>query len=292
MGYMSSVWTGTEDRRIARAAAKAPMLEKEHEQALVKRWRASNDHQALTALIESHMRLVLAMANRLRGYGLPLADLIQEGAVGLMEAAARFDPGRDIRFSTYAGWWVRAAMQDYILRNWSIVRTGTTAAHKSLFFNLRRLRARIHGGENGAMTPESRCDIARRLGVRVADVEAMEGRLAGGDLSLNMPVGGEDGDSEWLEFLPDDENLRPDEAVLQAHDDALRLRLLRTALDSLNGRERAIIAARQLADEKATLSDLGAQLGISKERVRQIEAQAMRKLRDCLLDMHGAGAAR
>jgi len=263
------------------------MLEKSHEQALARRWRHASDHAALTQLSVSHMRLVLAMANRLRGYGLPVADLIQEGVVGLMEAAARFDPERDIRFSTYASWWIRAAMQDFILRNWSIVRTGTTAAQKSLFFNLRRLRARIAGGADAAMTPQSRQEIARRLGVRTEDVAIMEGRLSGGDLSLNMPVGSEDGDGEWLAFLADDAP-GPEERVTQIHDDALRRRLLRQALATLNARERTIIAARQLREDSVTLAALGARLGISKERVRQIEAQAMRKLRRHLTDTTGA----
>ncbi|GAB4139728.1 MAG: RNA polymerase factor sigma-32 [Sphingomonadales bacterium] len=275
------------EQRLARKAAKAPMLKKDHEQELVRRWRETSDHQALTALIESHMRLVLAMAKRLRGYGLPLADLIQEGAVGLMEAAARFDPDRDIRFSTYANWWVRAAMQDFILRNWSIVRTGTTAAHKSLFFNLRRLQARINGAGAQAQTPDARAAIAQQLGVKTEDVAVMEGRLSGGDLSLNMPVGGEDSDSDWLSFLADDDATRPDEAVTMAHDEAVRAKALRQALEQLNPRERTVIHARQLAEDKNTLSALGEELGISKERVRQIEAQAMRKLRAHLLDEQG-----
>jgi RNA polymerase sigma-32 factor len=230
------------------------------------------------------MRLVISMAGRFRAYGLPMGDLIQEGSVGLMQAAARFEPAREVRFSTYAGWWVRAAMQDYVLRNWSIVRTGTTASGKSLFFNLRRLRARL-GDMEGRLTPEARAAIAIELGVEEDDVEAMAGRLAAGDRSLNAPVaaGAEDA---YQDFLPDDRP-DPEAATTEKLDGEARDSALTQALKVLNPRELAIIQARRLNDEPLTLEALGVQLGVSKERVRQVEQVAMDKLRKALTQAHG-----
>jgi RNA polymerase sigma-32 factor len=270
-----------DSREVVRAAMAAPMLEKDHELELARRWKDRNDTVALAKLTRSYLRLVIAMAGRFRNYGLPLSDLVQEGTVGLMEAAARFEPEREIRFSTYASWWIRSAMQDYILRNWSIVRTGTTAAHKSLFFNLRRLKAQISGEYDGAMSLDARQTLATKLGVRLKDVEVMEARLSAADRSLNMIVG-EDGDAEWQDFLACDAP-RPDEVLEDSHDAAVKERLLRDALKQLTARELTIITERRLTDESVTLAALGERLGISKERVRQIENQAMSKLKSALL---------
>jgi len=212
-------------------------------------------------------------------------DLVQEGNIGLMQAAARFEPERNIRFATYATWWIRSAMQDFVLRNWSIVRTGTTSAHKSLFFNLRRLRARIerHGANatpGGTMTDAVRRRIAHELKVGVDDVEQMESRLAA-DRSLNTPMG-EDGETDWQDLLAD-ERPSPEDNVQARHDGAARARWLNDALADLSPREREIITERRLRDEGATLEKLGSHLGISKERVRQIEHQALRKLKQRLV---------
>jgi len=221
------------------------------------------------------------MAARFRHYGLPMSDLVQEGNVGLMQAAARFEPEREVRFSTYASWWIRSAIQDFVLRNWSIVRTGTTAAQKSLFFNLRRLRARIADVGDASMSPENRAHIARVLGVEEREVEAMASRLSGPDRSLNAPLTEESQGGEWQDLLAD-ESAGPDDTVMHAHDGAARTRLVRDAMGDLSERERIIICERKLEDEAVTLEALGQRLGISKERVRQIEGNALAKLKRAL----------
>jgi RNA polymerase sigma-32 factor len=264
------------NRRYVRHAMAAPLLEKNHEFDLAWRWREKGDVNALHELITSYLRLVVSIGARYRNYGLPMGDLVQEGNVGLMQAAQRFEPEREIRFSTYASWWIRSAIQDFILRNWSIVRTGTTAAHKTLFFNLRRLRAKIERSD-GRLSAESREEIARQLNVRVSDVETMETRLTDLDQSLNTPISVE-GDGEWLDLLADERPL-PEEDV-QDRTDSVRYHVwLDQAMESLSEREAIIIRARRLEEDAATLATLGDQFGISKERVRQIEHQAMRKLR-------------
>lgn len=270
---------------LAHAAARAPMLESAHEWDLARRWRDHRDEAALATLTRSYLRLVIAMAARFRAYNLPMADLVQEGCIGLMEAAARFDPERALRFSTYASWWVRASIQDFVLRNWSIVRTGTTAAQKCLFFNLRRMRARIAGDtgleSEGPMSAVMRSRIAEELGVRPRDVEAMEARMVGGDRSLNAPMT-EDGDGSWQDFLVADD-LQPDEAVEIEHDNAVRAAVLQEAMARLTARERTILESRMLRDDGLTLATLGDRLGISKERVRQLEAQALAKLKHSIV---------
>jgi len=222
---------------------------------------------------------------RFRHYGLPMADLIQEGHVGLLEAAARFDPAREVRFSTYATWWIRAGIQDYILRNWSIVRGGTSSAQKALFFNLRRLRARLANTGGGSAVVFDR--IAETLGVSRRDVEFMDSRMSAPDLSLNAPIS--DGDpsmpSQRLDFLPDDGPL-PDEIAGSAIDMDRRARWLADALRGLSKRELDILRERRLVENAATLESLGDRLGISKERVRQIENRALEKLRRALIDQH------
>ena len=272
------------NRRYVRQAMAAPLLEKNHEFDLAWRWREKGDVKALHELITSYLRLVVSIGARYRNYGLPMGDLVQEGNVGLMQAAQRFEPEREIRFSTYASWWIRSAIQDFILRNWSIVRTGTTAAHKTLFFNLRRLRAKIDRND-GRLTAESREEIAQLLHVRVSDVEAMETRLTDLDQSLNTPISAE-GDGEWLDLLSDDRPL-PEDAVQDAEDSARYHVWLKQAMNSLSEREAIIIRARRLEEDAATLATLGEQFGISKERVRQIEHQAMRKLRSAVTQIVG-----
>ncbi len=259
-----------------------PLLTRDREFELARAWRERGDQTALHKLVRSYTRLVVSIASKFRNYGLPMSDLVQEGSVGLMQAAARFEPERDVRFSTYAAWWIRSAIQDYILRNWSIVRTGTTAAQKSLFFNLRRLRARIEESSGGQLDDAGRRKIAEELGVPLAEVEAMESRLAAADQSLNMTVG-EDGEDEWQSFLAD-ERATPDVNVQTVHDSQLRSLWLAEALQTLDRRERMIIEARRLTDAGATLEELGSQLGVSKERVRQLEHRAMGKLRSAIMD--------
>lgn len=273
------------------AAMAAPFLDRDEERELAKRWKDQGDEHAMHDLARAHMRLVIALAVRLRHYGLPVADLIQEGHVGLLEAAARFEPDREVRFSTYATWWIRASMQDYILRNWSIVRGGTSSAQKALFFNLRRVRARLarEGGARGGS--EVIGEIAAALGVARADVEMMDARLSGPDVSLNAPRSDDDssGAGERLEFLVDDRPL-PDEAVGLAIDTHRHVGWLNEALESLSAREQRILRERRLVEDAATLEALGDRLGISKERVRQIESRALEKLRLALTKRHLDGA--
>jgi RNA polymerase sigma-32 factor len=274
-------------RRFVKAAMDAPFLERDEELALAQRWRATKDQVALHKLASAHMRLVIAIAARFRHYGLSMADLIQEGHIGLLEAAARFEPDREVRFSTYATWWVRASIQDYILRNWSIVRGGTSSAQKALFFNLRRLRARLARDPGELANETIYREIANAVGVSIDDVAIMDSRLSAPDTSLNAPVleGDEVGASTRVAFLIDDKPL-PDEIVEQSIDSERRITWLRGALTVLNDRELRIVRARRLADEADTLESLGERLGISKERVRQIESRALDKLRRALIDRH------
>jgi RNA polymerase sigma-32 factor len=259
-----------------KTAMRQPMLERDDEFSLAKRWREDGDEKALHTLVGSYTRLVVSVASRFRNYGLSSGDLIQEGNVGLMQAAARFEPGREVRFSTYATWWIRSAMQDYILRNWSIVRTGTTAAQKSLFFNLRRLRAKIE--ENGQpMSETGRQWIADQLNVALSEVKEMEGRFAGADQSLNAPIK-VSSDDELQDFLPD-ASPNPEDVVIGLRDAATRSKWLAEAIGDLSPREQTIIRQRRLLDEAVTLEHLGKELGVSKERVRQLEQRALNKLR-------------
>lgn len=271
------------DRAFVRRAMRLPLLSPEEEVALARSWREHQDQTALHKLVAPHMRLVIATAVRFRHYGLPINDLIQEGNLGLMQAAARFEPAREVRFSTYAAWWIRAAIQDFVLRNWSIVRTGTTAAHKSLFFNLRRLRARIERGGRDALTPEGRRQLARQLNVTESDVMHMESRLAAGDRSLNATLS-EDGESNWQDMLVDDRP-DPETVAMQQRDSRLKARWLGEAMADLPERERRILQARFFSEHGATLERLGTSMGISKERVRQLEAQALTRLRRRLGDI-------
>ena len=268
-------------RDMVRAAMKAPYLEREEEHDLAVRWKEEQDQEALHRLTTAHMRLVISIAAKFKHFGLSMADLIQQGHIGLLEAAARFEPEREVRFSTYAAWWIRSAMQDYILRNWSVVRTGTTAAQKALFFNLRRLRAKIDDGSGGPLTDDGRALIASELAVNVNEVAAMEMRLSGSDQSLNARIS-PNGDDEWQDFLTDD-GPSPEETVRLAHDSRTRSFWLARALAELSDREQTIIKERRLRDDARTLEELGGVLGISKERVRQIEHRALEKLKVSLL---------
>ncbi|WP_312798262.1 RNA polymerase factor sigma-32 [Tianweitania sp.] len=277
----------TAKRTLIRAAMKAPYLERGEEHDLALRWKDHQDQEALHKITTAHMRLVISMAAKFRYFGLSMSDLIQEGHVGLLEAAARFEPDREVRFSTYATWWIRASIQDYILRNWSIVRGGTSSAQKALFFNLRRLRARLAQGSEPLSNAAIYEEISTVLGVTVADVAVMDSRLSGYDTSLNAPVSGDDsnGASDRMDFLVSDAPL-PDEIVTETIDVERRSRWLGSALEVLNERERRIIEERRLQDDGATLESLGAKLGISKERVRQIENRAMEKLRAALIKVN------
>jgi len=284
MAATDSASTGA-DRRFVKRAMSAPLLDREHELDLATRWRVDGDQRALHELCTAYMRLVVAIASRFRTYGLPMSDLVQEGNVGLMLAAARFEPERELRFSTYATWWIRSCIQDYILRNWSIVRTGTTAAQKSLFFNLRRLRALLRDPTEGCLSPESRAYVAKALRVDEDEVDRMAARLSAADRSLNAPIG-EAGDSEWQDLLPDTAALPEDETMLE-RDRKTRRVWLDEALADLTERELTIIRERRLAEDGVTLETLGRKLGVSKERVRQIEHQALRKLRFALTRIVG-----
>ena len=277
--------TADPDRRFMKTAMDAPLLEREEELALATAWKEHQDEEALHRLTTAYMRLVIAVAAKFRHYGLPFPDLVSEGNIGLMQAAARFEPERGVRFSTYASWWIRSSVQDYVLRNWSIVRTGTTASQKSIFFNLRRLRALINDVSSGALTPENRAYVAQALRVGEDDVERMAARLAAVDRSLNAPFT-EDGDGEWQDLLPA-ETPTPEAEVMKGRDGERRTAWLQEALSTLSDREQLIIRERRLREDSVTLEKLGEQLGISKERVRQIEHQALGKLKNALTDSAG-----
>lgn len=279
-------------RELLKAAANAPFLEREEEKQLALAWRDQGDRHALHKLTSAHMRLVIAISAKFRHYGLPLPDLVQEGHIGLLEAAARFTPERDVRFSTYATWWIRASIQDYVLRNWSIVRGGTSSNQKALFFNLRRLRARLARDPEVVGSHEAFEAISKALGVSRADVEAMDARLSGSDVSLNAQLVDDDssGSSQRMDFLVDTQPL-PDEVVETNVDADRRAQWLRDALAILSERELRIVQERRLAEESVTLETLGDRLGISKERVRQIENRALNKLRKELSRRQGDEAA-
>ena len=271
---------GRANSAFIRTVMRAPLLAREHEGELARRWRDDGDERALHELVSAYVRLVISIAGRFRGYGLAMGDLVQEGNVGLMQAAARFEPSRNVRFSTYARWYIRSAIQDFVLRNFSIVRTGTTATQKSLFFNLRRARARFESRGAAAGT-EVRALIAKALNIGAREVESMELRLAAGDKSLNDSVGA-DGEGEWQDFLVDD-TPGPEDIVVAVRDRAWRSGWLKQALADLTPRERTVIRARRLRENTLTLAALGTRLGISKERVRQIENEALAKLRAAIV---------
>jgi RNA polymerase sigma-32 factor len=260
-----------------------PMLDPDEEYMLAKRWREHNDVEAAHRLVTSHLRLVAKIAMGYRGYGLPLAELISEGNVGLMQAVKRFEPDRGFRLATYAMWWIRAAIQEYILHSWSLVKMGTTAAQKKLFFNLRKLKGQLQAIDEGDLSPENVKKIAHDLSVSENDVVQMNRRLASPDHSLNAPLRG-DGDGEWQDWLVDEED-NQETKLAEAEETRNRRRLLDTALKSLNARERRILVARRLLDDPTTLEDLSQEYGISRERVRQIEVRAFEKLQRAMKNL-------
>ncbi|MEM1382520.1 MAG: RNA polymerase factor sigma-32 [Pseudomonadota bacterium] len=282
---MSATFTGSSGD-VARLAMAAELLDTDTELDLARRWREDHDEQALHRLVMAYLRLAISMAAKYRRYGAPMNDLIQEAGVGLMKAASKFDPDRGVRFSTYAVWWIKASIQDYVMRNWSLVRTGSTSSQKALFFNMRRVRAKLENELGNDMTGvEIQQEIASELGVPLRDVEMMEARLAGSDFSLNAQQAGEEG-REWVETLEDDSEQA--EETVSRNSDLDRARgWLTDAFDALTDREKLIIAARKLAETPETLESLGNKLGLSKERVRQLEAQALRKMRNRLEASHG-----
>jgi RNA polymerase sigma-32 factor len=271
------------NRRFIKKSMSTDLLEASHEQKLARAWRDKGDQKALHELTTAYFRLVVAVAARFKNYGLPMGDLIQEGAVGLMQAAQRFEPERQVRFSTYATWWIRAAIQDYVLRNWSIVRLTSTATQKSLFFNLRRLKAKIAGNPSKDLSREGALKIASALRVSVSDVEDMDARLTSGDRSLNAAPG-EPGEGEWRICL---RRCATPTRTMLTRDAATRAQWINLALDTLTPREQVIIRERQMQEDAVTLESLGARLGISKERVRQIEANALSKLKRALIEQVG-----
>ena len=263
-----------------REISKFPMLDANEEYMLAKAWKEHGDVGSAHKLVTSHLRLVAKVAMGYRGYGLPLSDLIAEGNLGMMQAVKRFDPERGFRLSTYALWWIRAAIQEYILHSWSLVKIGTTAAQKKLFFNLRRLKREMKELDDGKLSPEHVEKIAKRLDVSEAEVVEMHGRLLGGDQSLNATIGNE-GNDEWQDWLVDETDSQEiklgDEEELHK-----RQRLLTNAMGALNQREREIIIARRLSDDPATLEDLSQKYKISRERIRQIEVRAFEKLQESI----------
>ncbi len=277
-------------RNFVRRAMKAPYLERDEEHQLAVRWKEAGDQEALHQLTSAHMRLVISVAGKFRYYGLSMSDLIQEGHVGLLEAAARFDPEREVRFSTYATWWIRASIQDHVLRNWSIVRGGTSSAQKSLFFNLRRLRAKLTQANGGVPTQETFTEIANAIGVSVKDVSNMNSRLSGPDMSLNAPLSESDGESADRQDFLVDETPNQGETVPDALDRERRSDWLKSAMTVLSERELRIVRDRRLSEDGATLESLGTALGISKERVRQIECRALEKLKAALVENQPSGA--
>ncbi len=265
---------------------KFPILSPEEEYMLAKRWTEHQDTDAAAKLVNSHLRLVAKIAMGYRGYGLPLSELISEGNIGLMQGVKKFEPERGFRLATYAMWWIRASIQEFILRSWSLVKMGTTAAQKKLFFNLRRMKNRIEAFEEGDLKPEDVKKIATDLGVTEEDVVSMNRRMAmGGDTSLNVPLR-DDSEGSWQDFLVDSEPLQ-DERVADAEEARIRHDLLVEAMESLNDRERHILTERRLTDEPKTLEELSQVYDVSRERIRQIEVRAFEKLQKALMNLAG-----
>ena len=266
--------------RYLQEIRKFPMLAQEEEYMLARAWREHGDTDSAHKLVTSHLRLVAKIAMGYRGYGLPLGELISEGNVGMMQAVKRFDPEKGFRLATYAMWWIRASIQEYVLRSWSLVKMGTTAAQKKLFFNLRRVKGQIEAIEEGDLKPENVAEIARRLGVTEDEVVSMNRRLTAPDSSLNAPLRDES-DSEWQDMLVD-EDMDQEERLVERDELSLRQQLLMEAMSVLNDREKHILTERRLKDDPATLEDLSQEYNISRERVRQIEVRAFEKLQKAM----------
>ena len=270
---------------LTRTAVKAELLDAETELQLAYAWRDSRDEAALHRLITAYMRLAISMAAKFKRYGAPMNDLVQEAGLGLMKAADKFDPDRGVRFSTYAVWWIKASVQDYVMRNWSMVRTGSTSSQKSLFFNMRRVQAQLEreAQQTGENLDKHQLNqlIATEVGVPLNDVEMMDGRLSGSDFSLNATQASDEEGREWIDTL-EDENGRADLNVEEEYDQQRLADWLSVAMDALNDREQFIVRERKLIESPRTLESLGAELGLSKERVRQLEAAAFGKMRKYL----------
>jgi RNA polymerase sigma-32 factor len=256
---------------------KFPMLAKDEEFMLAKRWQEHQDPEAAHRLVTSHLRLVAKIAMGYRGYGLPIGEVISEGNVGLMQAVKKFDPDKGFRLATYAMWWIRASIQEYILRSWSLVKMGTTAAQKKLFFNLRKAKSEISALQEGDLHPDQVTTIATKLGVLNEEVISMNRRLSGGDASLNSPMRA-DSESEWQDWLVDNDTPSQETVVADSQEKTIRMSLLEEAMTELSDRERHILTERRLKDEPTTLEELASQYGVSRERVRQIEVRAFEKL--------------
>ena len=265
-----------------------PMLEQGEEYMLAKRWREHEDTNAAHRLVTSHLRLVAKIAMGYRGYGLPMNEIISEGNVGLMQAVKRFDPEKGFRLATYAMWWIRASIQEYILRSWSLVKMGTTAAQKKLFFNLRRMKKNLEAYEDSDLHPDDVAKIATDLGVPEQEVVNMNRRMMmGGDASLNVSLrGDEEGSGQWQDWLTDDRPLQ-DETVAEAEEAVVRHEMLEEAMGSLNDRERHILTERRLTDNPQTLEELSQQYDVSRERIRQIEVRAFEKLQKAMQRIAG-----
>lgn len=265
---------------------KFPILQPEQEYMLAKRFQEHGDPEAAAQLVTSHLRLVAKIAMGYRGYGLPVSELISEGNIGLMQGVKKFDPERGFRLATYAMWWIRASIQEFILRSWSLVKMGTTAAQKKLFFNLRRMKAKLDAFEDGDLRPEDVAKIAHDLGVTEEEVTSMNRRMAmGGDTSLNVSMR-EDGEGQWQDWLADDAPLQ-DQTVAEAQEADVRHEMLTQAMDDLNDRERHILTERRLTDDPRTLEELSQVYGVSRERVRQIEVRAFEKLQKAMMRIAG-----
>ena len=261
---------------------KFPMLTKDEEFMLAKRWREHEDPKAAHRLVTSHLRLVAKIAMGYRGYGLPIGEVISEGNVGLMQAVKKFEPDKGFRLATYAMWWIRASIQEYILRSWSLVKMGTTASQKKLFFNLRKAKSAISAFQEGDLHPDQVELIATKLGVEESEVVSMNRRLSGPDASLNAPMR-VDGESEWQDWLEDTGAVSQETQVAEDQEHTQRMSLLEAAMTELTDRERHILTERRLKDEPTTLEDLASQYGVSRERVRQIEVRAFEKLQKAMI---------
>ena len=272
-----------ESKSFVKKAMSLPLLEEKHELNLANKWKNKNDENALHELIQAHMRLVVSYAVKYKNYGLSLNDLIQEGNIGLMKAAQKFEPNKGFRFSTYASWWIRASIQDFLLKHWSIVRIATTSKQKSLFFSLRRLKQKINGNENGNIDFNTAENIASDLNISTSAVINMDSRITQNDSSLNKKIS-EDGEDEFLSLL-EDENARPDNIIFAKDEIDHKKTMVNSAIDSLDDRETQIINERHLSENPKTLEYLGKKLKISKERVRQIEKNAMNKMKS-YIDSH------
>jgi RNA polymerase sigma-32 factor len=260
---------------------KFPMLGKEEEFMLAKRWREHQDLEAAHKLVNSHLRLVAKIAMGYRGYGLPIGEVISEGNVGLMQAVKKFEPDKGFRLATYAMWWIRASIQEYILRSWSLVKMGTTAAQKKLFFNLRKAKSEISALDEGDLRPDQVRQIATKLGVLDEEVVSMNRRLSGPDASLNAPLRS-DSESEWQDWLADEEAVSQEAQLAESEEKSIRMGLLEEAMTELTDRERHILTERRLKDDPTTLEELAAEYGVSRERVRQIEVRAFEKLQKAM----------